>query len=116
MRTPFKFKPRPQKVKVMTPEERKALRDPTMDVKVDTLRGVDWHKRCQSFPTFVVFHDLPELPGKYLVRVFDGTRPTRIITISDTLAEARNTIPTDLFVCVAADPEKDNRCTVETWL
>lgn len=45
-----------------------------------------------TMPILVVYDDPTDIPGKFVVRVFDMQRPTKIITVSDSLAEARKTI------------------------
>lgn len=76
--------------------------------------GVNWHEKLNIFPVFTVYKNPRDFPGKYVVRLFDGTRPMRLITIRDTLDEARATIP-EGFYCVQKSPD-DDPVIVETWL
>ena len=96
-------------------ELKKQLQDPSINVTLDSFHGVNWHEKTQSFPVFTVFNSPSDFPGKYVVRLFDGPQPTRLLTVSDTLEKARSTIPTEMFLRVDRT-ENDVSAIVETWL
>lgn len=102
------------KRKKFSRQERRQLRDPTVNVIVDNFHGVNWWEKTQVFPIFTVFFNPKDFPGKYVVRLFDGKTPTRLLAVKDTLEEARSTIP-PMFLRVDRSPT-DNPVIVETWL
>ncbi len=92
--------------------------DPTVSVICDTFCGVNWFEKVKVFPIFTVYFNPTDFPGKYVVRLFDGDKPLRLITVNDTLEKARETIPQGPpfgFRKVDRSP-KDNIVIVETWL
>jgi hypothetical protein len=90
------------------------LKDRSVSIVVKDFHNVDWHKRTKVFPIFTIFKDPTDFPGKYVVRLFDGKQPTRLIAVKDTLEDARATIP-KIFYRVPRS-ERDNPVVVETWL
>ncbi len=100
--------------KKFTREQLRQLKDPSVNIIVDNFHGVDWWKKTKVFPIFTVFHSPKDFPGKYVVRLFDGKAPTRLLSVKDTLEEARQTIP-PLFKRVDRSPT-DNPAIVEIWL
>lgn len=101
--------------KTLTHMARKMLEDQSVSIAVQSFSDVDWHKKMKVFPNFVIYNSPIDFPKKFVVRLFDGTKPTRLITISDTLSAARETIPTDYYICAQRAPE-DNPAIVETWI
>ena len=93
---------------------RRVEKDAYTSIIADSFCGVNWHEKLKIFPVFTVYKNVRDFPGKYGVRLFDGTRPMRLITIRDTLDEARATIP-EGFYCVQKSPD-DDPVIVETWL
>ena len=93
------------------------LKDRRVSIVVENFHGVNWHDKTKAFPCFVVYDSPKDAPGKYVVRLFDGALPTRLITLSDTLEDARRTIPTEP-TCFMQVPrsETDRPQIVETWL
>jgi len=96
------------------PATQRKLADRRISVIVDSFHGVDWWKKCKKFPVFTVYYNPTDFPGKYVVRLFDGPQPTRLMAIADTLEAIRKTIP-PLFHCIPRDT-KDDKIIVETWL
>lgn len=96
------------------PVTMRMLADRRTSIILEDFHGVNWHDKTKSFPTFTVFKSPHDFPGKFVVRLFDGTKPTRLITISDTLDDARKTIPTN-YLCIARS-ESDATAIVETWI
>ena len=47
------------------------------------------HLMTLRLPLLAVYENPADIPGKFVVRVFDFQRPTRVITVSDSLADAR---------------------------
>lgn len=90
------------------------LKDQRVSVVVNNFHGVDWHKQTKVFPAFTVFNSPSDFPGKFVVRLFDGKQPTRLVAIKDTIEEARATIPS--IFCMVPRSERDDRVIVETWL
>lgn len=62
----------------------------------------------------IAFKNPKDFPDKFVVRLFDGQQPTRLVAVKDTLEEARATIP-KIFYKVPRS-EKDDPVIVETWL
>lgn len=100
--------------KKFTREQRRQLQDPSVNVIVDNFHGVNWWEKTKVFPTFTVFYNPKDFPGKYVVRLFDGKAPTRLLSVKDTLEEARKTIP-PMFLRTDRHPA-DDPVIVETWL
>lgn len=100
--------------KKFTREQMRHLQDPSVNVIVDNFHGVNWWKKTKVFPIFTVFCNPKDFPGKYVVRLFDGKAPTRLLSVKDTLEDARKTIP-PLFKRVDRSPT-DDPVIVETWL
>ncbi len=75
---------------------------------------VDWFKELKKFPCFIVYYSPSDYPGKYVVRLFDGPQPTRLITVQDTLEEARTAIPS-MFMRLPPS-NSDDPVIVETWI
>lgn len=98
----------------LNPLARKMLKDQRVSVVVENFLGVDWHQKTKVFPNFVVFKNPKDFPDKFVVRLFDGQQPTRLVAVKDTLEEARATIP-KIFYKVPCS-EKDDHIIVETWL
>lgn len=97
-----------------TSEQMRRLQDPSVNVIVDNFHGVNWWKKTKVFPIFTIYHNPKDFPEKYAVRLFDGKAPTRLLSVKDTLEEARKTIP-PLFKQVGRSPT-DDPIIVETWL
>lgn len=101
--------------KLGSPLMQQALADPTVSIIVTDFHGVNWHKKCKVFPNFVIYSRPKDFKKyRFVVRVFDGTTPLRLMTAADTLKDARKTIPKG-FLRVPAGP-KDDPIIVETWL
>lgn len=100
--------------KKLNPTAQRMLADRSVSVIVDDFHGVNWHEKTKTFPVFTVFFSPKDFPGKYAVRLFDGDKPTRLLTLKDTLEQARAAIP-EQFCCVPRS-ESDNVSVVETWL
>ena len=85
-----------------------------VSVIVDTFQGVDWHKMLKVMPSFTIYQNPTDFPGKYVTRLFDGEQPMRLVTVKDTLKDARETIPKGyiLFERSPTDPP----VIVETWM
>lgn len=96
------------------PVTMRMLADQRVSVILENFHGVVWQEKVKAFPTFTVFKSPKDYPGKYVVRLFDGTKPTRLITLSDTLEAARKTIPPDFIHTPRSD--KDEAHIVETWI
>ena len=96
------------------PDMQAMLADQSISVIVTDFHGVSWWEQCKVFPVFTVFNSPKDFPGKYVVRIFDGKTPLRLITIRDTLEEARKTIP-PMFMRTDRS-EKDDPIIVETWI
>lgn len=102
------------KKKPMPYAARRQLQDPSKNVLVKDFHGVNWWNRTHFFPVFTVFYNPADFPGKYVVRLFDGTLPTRLHAVKDTLEDARAAIP-EMFCRVDRQPN-DAQAIVETWL
>lgn len=113
----MKKKQKPAAVYQGKPGDKRAmqmLKDQSVSVVVNNFHGVDWHKKTKLFPAFTVFRSPIDFPGKYVVRLFDGNRPTRLVAIKDTLEDARATIP-PIYHMVPRS-ERDSHTIVETWI
>lgn len=103
------------KGKLGSPEMRAMLADQSISIIVTDFHGVNWHEKCKVFPCFVVFRRPKDFKHhNFVVRVFDGNRPLRLLTVGDTLENVRKTIPKG-FLRVPAS-KTDDLTIVETWL
>lgn len=92
--------------------------NPMVIIIVDNFHGVNWFEKVKRFPVFTVYYNPQDFPGKYVVRLFDGDKPMRLLTVKDTLEEARAAIPQEPplgFIRFERSPE-DAKAIVETWL
>lgn len=96
------------------PIREKMFKDQSVSIIVEDFLGVDWHKETAVFPNFVIFDSPEDFPGKFVVRLFDGTKPTRLIAVKRSLEAARKTIP-EIFIPVPRN-KTDKTAIVETWL
>ena len=96
------------------PMTQRLLKDRRVSVILKDFHGVDWFKELKKFPCFIVYYSPSDYPGKYVVRLFDGPQPTRLITVQDTLEEARTAIPS-MFMRLPLS-NSDDQVIVETWI
>ena len=97
---------------------RKQLQDPHVNVILRDFHGVNWHEKTRILPNFTVFFNPQDFPGKYVVRLFDGNLPTRLLVVKNTLEEARAAIPQAPplgFVRMERSPN-DDPVIVEVWM
>lgn len=87
---------------------------PNVSVIVDNFHGVNWREKLRTLPVFTVFYNATDFPGKYVVRLFDGKAPLRLLAVKDTLEEARATIPQG-YARFDRHPE-DDPVIVEVWM
>lgn len=97
-----------------TPAMEKMLKDRSVSIIVNDFLGVDWHKKTTTFPNFVIYDSPTDFPGRFVVRLFDGNRPTRLIAVKNSLKEARQAIP-GIFIPISRS-KNDEPAIVETWL
>lgn len=102
------------KKKKLTPAAREALRNPNTLVEIDTFKGVDWYKHTKIFPAFIIYQSPEKFLGKYVVCLFDGNKPTRLMSMKDSLEEARAAVPEN-FVC-SPRTKNDAPQIVESWI
>jgi len=98
----------------LNPMAQKMLRDQSVSVIVENFHGVNWHEKLKTFPIFTLYHNPTDFPGKYVMRLFDGKNPTRLIAVKDTLEAARATVPKIFYRVPRKDT--DDPFIVETWL
>lgn len=72
---------------------RRLAQKPNANLILKDFLGVIWQEKVQVLPVFTIFYDPADFPGKYVVRLFDGKRPTKLMCVKNTLEEARATIP-----------------------
>ena len=65
-------------------------------------------------PIIAVYNSPSGYPGKYVARVWDINKPTKVIVIRDSLEEIRKTIPSYMKRLAACN--MDDPVIVETWL
>ena len=92
----------------------KLLKDQRCSIVVESFHGVNWFEKCKVFPNFVVYSSPKDYPGRFVVRLFDGTSPTRLVSVNATIEAARKTIP-PMFMCTPRS-ENDDPIIVETWI
>lgn len=103
------------KAKLGSSVMQKALADPSISIIVTNFHGVDWHNICKVFPAFVIFNRPGDFRAySFVCRVFDGTKPLRLMTVADTLEGIRLTIPKG-FLRVPAG-KNDDHTIIETWI
>ena len=99
-------------------ELKRIERNAGLSIIVDNFHGVNWFEKVRVFPNFVVYFNPQDFPGKYVTRLFDGAVPLRLLTVKDTLEDARAAIPQGPplgFHRVDRDTE-DAPTIVEVWL
>ena len=98
-----------------SPDMQVMLADQSISVIVTDFHGVNWHEKCKVFPCFVVYRRPKDFKKfNFVVRVFDGDRPLRLLTVGDTLDDVRKTIPSGFL---RVPPTKtDDPIIVETWV
>ena len=71
-------------------------------------------EQCEMIPLFTVYDHPTDFPDHYVVRVFDGDRPTSLYRVAETLEDVRAFLPDD--VCrLERRPEDDPRI-LEVWV
>lgn len=96
---------------------RKIENDPNTNVIVSNFHGVNWREKL-TLPIFVVYRGPTDFPANYVVRLFDGKKPLRLVAVKNTLDEARAAIqqgPPFVFSMIPRF-ENDDPKIVETWL
>ena len=97
---------------------KRAEKNPYTTVLCDNFLDVNWWEQCKVFPSFTIYYNTKDFPGKYVVRLWDGNKPMRLASVKDTLEEARSTIPADKpvpFRRIGRFPT-DDPVIVETWV
>lgn len=69
-------------------------------------------------PLFTVYYSPTDFPGKYVVRLFDGPLPTRLLAVKDTLEDARAAIPQGppLGFVRTERSKTDDPVILESWI
>lgn len=99
------------------PIAKKMLKNASVSIIVDNFHGVVWQEYTKLFPCFTIYFNPKDFPGKHVVRLFDGNKPTRLCAVKNTLEEARATIPTEPIQYLRVEREaKDDAVIIETWL
>jgi hypothetical protein len=80
-------------------------------VVVNTFCGIFFDLRC---PVIVIYQSPSDFPGKYVARLWDLNKPTKLAVVRDTLDEIRQAIP-DRFTRLAPSP-KDDLVIEEIWI
>lgn len=97
-------------------KEPEIIRSSNTNSILSTFRGMYFRVKV----SFVVFENPDDFPDAYIVREFYGDgekKPTRYITISETLGEARETIPIEEMNLVSVPrQENESESIVETWI
>lgn len=97
---------------------RRQARKPNVNILVKDFLGVIWQEKVRVLPSFTIFYNPADFPGKYVVRLFDGETPTKLVCVKDTLEEARATIPHGPpveYINMGRHPE-DDPVIVEVWM
>ena len=68
-----------------------------------------------KLPMFVIYRNPIDFPDRFVVRLWDCEKPTRLAALCLTLEEARAVIPPFLTVKLPRSP-KDEAQIVETWV
>ncbi len=103
------------KAKKNDPSTEKMFRDQTVSVVIDTFKGLDCWKIVKTFPCITVFYDTTDFPGKYVARLFDGPKPTRLMVKADTLDQIHETIPDQFYKAKVTKRDIANKI-VETYI
>lgn len=81
---------------------------------VDTLKRVD--TRGLLLPMAVIYEKPKDFPENYVVRIWDTTKPTNIVYVSDDLEKCRKEI-NELGLMLRMGAENaDDPCIVEVWI
>lgn len=109
---------RQKRLRLSRKQMRQIEQNQAISIIVKNFLGVNWHEKLKVFPVFTIYSSPTDFPGKFVVRLFDGPKPLRLITISDTLEDARRTIPQGPplgFVRTERHPN-DDPVIVESWI
>lgn len=68
----------------------------------------------QGVPVVTIYGNPADYPGKFVARLFNGTRPTNIIAIADTLDDIREAKPDNMQAIPRT--EQDAREIIEMWI
>ena len=85
------------------------------DINIKDLRKV-WSVVVKDllFPMVTIYENPADYKGKFVARIFDRNKPTRVITVKDTLEEVREILPDHL---VKIMPSKDDHEAIkEIWI
>jgi len=99
----------------LTIEEAYELAKEHISVEVDSFRGCDYHHKVMTVPMFVITKNPRDYPGKHVVRLFDGNKPTCFIVVKRTYTEAKKSIPRCCSHCFRRT-KTDDPVIVETWM
>ena len=91
---------------------------PNTNIIVKDFHGVIWQEKVRVLPAFTIFYNPADFPGKYVVRLFDGEAPTKLLCVKSTLEEARAAIPHEPpieYINMGRHPE-DDPVIVEVWM
>lgn len=67
-----------------------------------------------KMPIFVIFKNPDDFPGKYVARVFDFDKPTRICAVRDNYKDIIATLPE--FLHRFPRSPGDAACIMESWI
>lgn len=83
-------------------------------VIVDTFQNICFRELTLKAPLIVVYANPSDFPDKFVARLWDLNRPTKLAVFTNTIAEIREAIP-DQFVRLDPSPDDDPVIT-EIWI
>lgn len=83
------------------------------DLVLDTFKGIPLQK-LSKYPVITIYKNPKDYPNNFVARLFDFSKPTKMIVLKDSLEEIREAIPGTMvwFPRLREDDEK----IVECWM
>lgn len=79
---------------------------------VESFANVDFSKLFM--PVIVVYENPKDYPGRFVARLFDLDKPTRVAVVKETLDEVRKAIPRSMVSIVRS--KFDDPAIFEIWI
>jgi endonuclease V-like protein UPF0215 family len=83
------------------------------DLNLDTFKDIQL-KKLTKHPIITVYEKPKDYPNNFVARLFDFSKPTKMIVLKDSLEEIREIIPITM-VCFPRLREDDEKI-VECWM
>ena len=82
---------------------------------INSFCDINVHDYVKSIPLFVIYNNPSDFPGKYVCRLYDAAQAIKFATVSNTLEDARKTIPPGEYLRIPAE-KWDDPVIAEIWI